>query len=265
MKWTYRNRRQGRPPVSSDVRNLVIRLAKDNPRWGHVRIKGELKKLGIALAASTIRSILLKEGLGPAPRRNGPTWREFIRAQAQGIVACDFFTVETAWLRTIYVFFFIHVGSRRILLARSTAAPNSDWTVQQARNLAFQQPDFQIDFVIRDRDITKYTRSFDDVFRTQDAEILKTPIQAPNANAFAERFVRTVRQECLDHILVLSRRHIDSVLAEFVTHYNRARPHRGLELCTPEPRAVVAPTKLVPRLRSKKVLGGLIHEYEFAA
>lgn len=262
-KWTYRNRRQGRPPVSPDVRKLVVRLAKENPRWGHVRIRGELKKLGIALAASTIRSILLKEGLSPAPRRNGPTWREFIRAQAQGIVSCDFFTVETAWLRTLYVFFFIHVGTRRVLLVKATAAPNSDWVAQQARNLIIEQPAGPR-LLLRDRD-SKYSAGFDEIFRTEGARILKSSIRAPNANAHAERWVRTVRQECLDHILIISRRHLGAVLAEFVTHYNRGRPHRGLELCTPEPRDVVAPTKLVPRFRRKKILGGLIHEYELAA
>lgn len=139
-KWTYRNRRAGRPPISPEVRQLVLRLAKDNPRWGYLRIRGELKKLGISVAASTIRAILLKQGLGPAPRRTGPTWRQFIKAQAEGIVACDFFTVETVWLRTLYVFFFIHVGPRRILMTRATAAPNSDWVVQQARNLVPRGP-----------------------------------------------------------------------------------------------------------------------------
>jgi len=264
-KWTYRNRTQGRPPMSPDIRNLIVRLAKENPRWGYLRIRGELKKLGIFVAASTIRAILLKEGLGPAPRRNGPTWRAFIRAQARGIVACDFFTVETAWLKTLYVFFFIHVGTRRILLARSTTAPNSDWVVQQARNLILEQPnERRIDFMLRDRD-SKYSAGFDGIFRTEGAEILKSPIRAPNANAHAERWVRTIRQECLDHLLIISRRHLESVLAEFVLRYNRGRPHRGLELCTPEARAIVAPKKLVPRLRSKKILGGLIHEYELAA
>jgi putative transposase len=152
--------------TAPDIRNLINRLAKENPRWGYLRIRGEPKKLGIFVAASTIRAILLKEGLGPAPRRIGPTWRAFIRAQAQGIVACDFFTVETAWLRTIYVFFFIHVGSRRILLARSTTAPNSYWVVQQARNLILEQPnERRIDFMLRDRD-SKYSAGFDEIFRT---------------------------------------------------------------------------------------------------
>lgn len=233
-KWTYQHRTQGRPPMPPDIRDLIVRLAKDNPLWGYQRIQGELKKVGICVAASTVKAILLKEGLGPAPRRNGPTWRQFLKAQAQGIVACDFFTLETAWLRTVYVFFFIHVGTRRVLLVKATAAPNSDWVVQQARNLTLGQPDCRVDFIFRDRD-AKYSKSFDDVFRSENAEIIKTPIQAPNANVYAERFVRTVRQECLDHILIISSRHLESVLAEFVAHYNRARPHRGWSSAHPSP------------------------------
>jgi len=260
-KWTYRKRSQGRPSISPEVRSLVIRFARENPRWGYVRIKGELKKLGIALAASTIRTIPLKEGIGPAPRRVGPNWRQFLKAQAQGIVACDFFTVETAWLRTLYVLFFIHVGTRRILYVHATASPNSDWVTQQARNLVFDQPQSP-SFILRDRD-SKFSGGFDEIFRTEGARIIKSPVRAPNANAYAERWVRTVRQECLDHILIISRRHLDNVLAEFATHYNRARPHRGLELCTPEPRTNLA--MKTHRLHRKDILGGLIHEYERAA
>lgn len=263
-KWTYRDRAPGRPPTSPEVRKLVIRLARDNPRWGCMRIKGELKKLGVVVAVSTIRSILRTQAIPPAPRRSGPTWRQFIRAQARGIVACDFFTARTAWLKTLYVFFFIHLETRRILLVKATSTPNSQWVAQQARNLIIEQPHQGIDFVLRDRD-AKYSGVFDEVFLTEGAEVLLSPIRCPNANAHAERWVRTVRQECLDHLLIVSRRHLDKVLAEFVRHYNRARPHRGLELLTPEPRVSVTPTKLVPRFRTRKVLGGLINEYEIAA
>ena len=136
-KWTYRGTsRPGRPPIDREVRELILRLARENPRWGCVRIEGELRKLGIRVGATTIRSLLRTARLGPAPRRTGPSWTEFLRAEANGIVACDFFTVETAWLRTLYVLLFIELGSRRIHLSSSTAHPDSAWVTQQARNLA---------------------------------------------------------------------------------------------------------------------------------
>ncbi len=138
-KWTYRHRRlAGRPPVDPELRDLVVRLGRENPRWGCVRIQGELRKLGIRLGATTIRTILRRAGIGPAPRRDGPTWTEFLRSQAEGIWACDFFTVETAWLRTLYVLFFIEIGSRRVHLAGVTAHPDSGWVTQHARNLALE-------------------------------------------------------------------------------------------------------------------------------
>jgi hypothetical protein len=136
-KWTYRRRRPpGRPSIDSDLRDLVIRLGRENPSWGCMRIRGELRNLGIRIGAITIRSILRRAGLGPAPRGDGPTWAEFLRAQADGMWACDFFTVETAWLRTLYVLFFIELGSRRVHLAGVTVNPESAWVTQQGRNLA---------------------------------------------------------------------------------------------------------------------------------
>lgn len=255
----------GRPPIGHDIRQLVLRLARENPRWGHGRIQGELRKLGVGISATTIRAILRRAGIDPAPRRSGPTWREFIRAQAKGIVACDFFTVETAWLRTLYVFFAIEVGSRRVLWARSTRNPDSAWVAQQARNLLLELPKGDAPrFLIRDRD-AKFSAPFDEVFRTEGTRIIQTPIRAPQANAYAERWVRTVRAECLDHLLILSRRHLDRVLAEYVEHYNRARPHRGIDLATPEGREGPVLTDGAPRIHRRDVLGGLIHEYEAVA
>jgi transposase InsO family protein len=263
-KWTYRRRGiPGRPPVDEELRRLVVRLARENPRWGYRRIQGELRKLGRRVAASTIRSILLAEGLEPAPRRGGPGWREFLKAQAKGIVACDFFTVETAWLRTLYVLFFIEVGSRRVILAQATASPHSVWVSQQARNLFMGLPGGPR-FLLRDRD-AKFSGPFDEVFRSEGARIIRTPFRSPKANAYAERWVRTARQECLDHLLILSRRHLDRVLTEFVEHYNRARPHRALGLDTPEPRLRPASPVDVSRIRRRERLGGLIREYEVAA
>ena len=181
-KWTYRRKRApGRPPVDADLKDLVIRLGRENPRWGCIRIQGELRKLGIRLGATTIRSILRRAGVGPAPRRDGPSWTEFLRAQAEGIWACDFFTVETAWLRTLCVLFFIELGARRVHVAGVTAHPDSAWVTQQGRNLAVDGRLDNMRYLVRDRD-SKFTRSFDDVFRTEQATVIRTPVRAPRAN-----------------------------------------------------------------------------------
>ena len=265
-KWTFRRRGVlGRRPIGKDVRDLVVRLARENCRWGHRRIQGELRKLGLRISATTIRAILRRAGIHPAPRRSGPTWRAFIRAQADAIVSCDFFTVETTWLRTLYVFFAIEVGSRRVLSVRSTRNPDSAWVSKQARNLLLVLPEGDAPrFLVRDRD-AKFAGAFDEVFRAEGTRIIQTPFRAPRANAYAERWVRTVRTECLDHLLILSRRHLDRVLAEYLEHYNRARPHRGIDLATPEGREGPVLTDGVPRIHRRDVLGGLIHEYEVAA
>ncbi len=193
---------------------------------------------------------------------DGPTWTEFLRAQAQGVIACDFFTVETAWLRTLYVLAFIELGSRRIFLSPSTAHPDSAWVTQQARNLALNLDDRStaIRFLIHDRD-TKFSRAFDAVVRSEGARVILTPIRAPNANAYAERVIATIRAECLDWTLILGRRHLDRTLRTYAEHYNRSRPHRGLALATPlaEP---PGPNPVSPRdVRRRDLLGGLIHEY----
>jgi putative transposase len=235
-KWTYRGKRQpGRPRIANYVATLVLRLAKENPRWGYLRIQGELKKVGVSISATAICSLLRRHGLLPAPRRDGPSWKEFLSEQAAGIVACDFFCVETVRLKTLYVLFFIELSTRRVHLAGVTANPNPAWVTQQARNLAIDGRLNEAPFLIRDRD-AKYSGPFDEVFRSEGVRVIRTPIRAPMANAFAERFVRTARRECLDHILVLGERHLERVLREYVRHYNEERPHRGLSLETPEPK-----------------------------
>jgi hypothetical protein len=196
-------------------------MGKENPRWGCVRIKGELAKLGIRVSASAIRTLLRRNGLGPAPRRSGPTWAEFLRSQARGILATDFFTLETIWLRTLYVSF-IELGTRRVHLAGVNAHPDSGWVTQTARNLSWDLPGRgRFRYLIRDRD-SKYTRSFDAVFAADGIEAILTPVRAPKANAFAERWVRTVRRECLDWTLVLGRRHLERALREYVAHTTRS-------------------------------------------
>jgi putative transposase len=257
-KWTYRHRQPGRPGLDPQAVELILRMARENPRWGYVRIRGELLKLGVPVSATAIRTVLRRHGLGPAPRRTGPSWSEFLRSQARGILAVDFFTVETAWLRTLYVLFAIELRSRRVHVLGATTNPDSVWVTQQARNLAVGERLGDIRFVIRDRD-AKFSRSFDEVFQSEDAWVIKTPVRAPRANAFAERWVRTARRECLDHILILGRRHLGRVLGEFVVHYNANRPHRGLELATPEPWTAQASSHGTVSRHDR--LGGLIHEY----
>jgi transposase InsO family protein len=264
-KWTFRRKSAGgRPPIPDEVRDLILRMGRENPRWGCIRLRGELAKLGIRVSATKIRTLLRANGIGPAPRRDGPTWSQFLRSQGEGILALDFFAVETVLLRTIYVLFAIHLGSRRVHVLGVTRNPDSAWVTQQARNLAVGERFEGIRFVIRDRD-AKYAGPFDEVFRSEGIRIIKTPILAPRANAFAERWVRTVRAECLDWMLVLGRRHLDRVLLAYASHYNTRRPHRGLELNSPEPRFGPAPWPAEgARVRRRDVLGGMIHEYELA-
>lgn len=266
-KWTYRKAsKPGRPPLDLSVVAAVVRLARENPRWGYVRIQGELRKLGVRVGATTVRRVLKDHGLEPAPRREGPSWSEFLRAQAQGIIACDFFTVETVLLKTLYVLFFIEVSTRKVHLAWVTAHPDSAWVTQQARNLFITGEDGSSirRFLIHDRD-SKFTGPFDEVFESEGMEIIRTPYRAPRANAFAERWVLTARSECLDWILIRGRRHLERVLRDYVQHYLRAPPHRGLDLKTPEPRGDPPECRGAVRLERRDILGGLIHEYEIAA
>ena len=264
-KWTHTRRgRPGRPPTDPEVRALILRLGKENRRWGCVRIQGELRKLGIRLGATTIRSILRRAGVGPASRGPDPNWREFLRTQASGILATDFFTIETITLRTLYVLFFIELATRRVHVAGVTAHPDSVWVTQQARNLAIEGRLQGVRFLIHDRD-AKYSWSFDEVRRTEGVRVVRSPIRSPKANAICERWVGTVRRECLDHLLILHRRHLERVLSAFVAHYNGSRPHRALDLQSPELRGDPPATVDPGRIRRQDILGGLIHEYEPAA
>jgi putative transposase len=212
-----------------------VRFAHENPGWGYPRIAGELLKLGLRVSPSTIRRILLTAGSGPAPRRSGPSWRQFLRQQAATMLACDFFTVETISLRRLYVLFFIELKSRRVHLAGCTTNPSGAWVTQQARNLSFTGLFDRMRFLIHDRD-SKFAAPFDEVFRSEGIRVvIQTPIRAPQANAYAERFVRTIRAECLDWLLIIGRRHLATVLRTYTAHYNRERPHRALALHPPEP------------------------------
>ena len=262
-RWTYPHRPPGRPSLPEPTVELIVRLARENPRWGYLRIVGELKKLGITVSKGSVANVLRSHRLPPAPRRSGPTWTEFLRAQAKGIVATDFFTVDTVTLRRYYVLFVIEVESRVVHLLGVTTNPNGPSATQVARNLAadLEEAGRRLRLLIRDRD-TKFTTGFDQIFASIGAETILTPVRAPNANAFAERWVRTVREDCLDHLLVLSKRHLESVLAEYVEHYNQGRPHRSLDLTAPQQ---PPPSQREGGIRRRDLLGGLIHEYERAA
>jgi putative transposase len=233
-----------------------------------VRICGELRKLGIRVGATTIRTLLRRHGLGPAPRRTGPTWAQCLQAQAEGIIDCDLFTVETIRLKTLHVLFFIHLSSRRVVLAGVTAHPDSAWVTQQARNVAMDLGDrgVPVRFLLRDHD-AKFSRGFDEVFGSEGGQVLRTPIRAlaPKANAYAKRWVQTVRAECLDWTLVCGRRHLLRLLHTDVRHDNQQRPHHSLTLAVPEPHDRSSPQVNLGDVRRRDVLGGLIHEYHKVA
>jgi putative transposase len=262
-KWAQPRRSPGRPPTDGRVRELVLRFARENPRWGYPRIAGELLKLGLPVSPSTVRRILLTGRSGPAPRRSGPSWQQFLRQQAASMLACDFFTVETISLRRFYVLFFIELESRRVHMAGCTTNPTGAWVRQQARNLSFTGLFERMRFLVHDRD-SKFAASFDEVFRSEGIEVIHTPIRAPQANAYAERFVHTVRAECLDWLLIIGRRHLERVLRIYTAHYNRVRPRRGLALLPPHPQNADTPSS-GEEINRRDRLGGLIHEYHRAA
>jgi putative transposase len=265
--WTYPHR-IGRPPLNPDVQRLIVRLARENPRWGYQRIQGELLRLGVRVSATAIRTTLQRHGLDPAPRPTATTWRAFLRQQAAGIVACDFFTVDTVWLRQLYVLFFIELDTRRVHLAAVTAQPQRRLGPQQARNLllVLDEQGRRARFVLRDHD-AKFCRSFDAVFRAEGGEMLVTPVKAPKANAYAERWVRTVCAECLDWLLVVGRGHLEQVLRIYLQHHNAHRPHRALGLQPPDPpvRLTVLGQDDRGTVCRRHLLGGLPHEHRQAA
>jgi putative transposase len=268
-RWTYPRRRPGRPPLDRRVEALVVRLARENPGWGYRRIVGELRGLGISLSATSVRTILIRHGLPPATQRGELSWRDFLRQHAATTLACDFFTVETAWLKRIYVLFFLSLASRRIEFVACSPNPTGAWTAQQARNLLMASDDRQqpLRFLIHDLD-AKFSGGFDHVCQSEGIVVIRTPIRAPNANAHAERWVGSVRRECLDRLLIFSRRQLEHVLRVYACHYNQHRPHRSLAFRPPE-QTDVSPTPLrappYPPLTRRDLLGGLIHEYEHAA
>ncbi len=259
-KWTFRRKgTPGRPKITSELEALIVRLAKENPHWGYDKIQGELLKLGHRLGATSVRNILKQHRITPASERSSRSWRSFLSHYKDQILACDFFTVETICLKTIYVLFFIELGTRRVHLAGCTTNPDATWVTQQARQLVWDLKDNDRDmaFLIHDNDM-KFTSSFDHVFSSEGIEIIHTPYRAPRANAFSERWVRSVREECLDHILVLNENHLSRVLKEYAQYYNHARPHQSLGQHFP---VSGLPRNKEGSTQRRDILGGVIHDY----
>jgi hypothetical protein len=268
-KWDYTARRRtGRPPTPAVIKTLVLRLAAENPRWGHRRIHGELARLGHRIAASTVWEIVNAAGIGPAPRRSGPTWREFLTAQAEGIIAADFFHIDTALGRRLYALVFLEHGTRRLHITGVTTHPTQAWTVQQARNLAADLGTRMatLRFLLRDRD-GKYGKTFDTVFQAEGLRVIKSAPQAPRMNAHCERIIGSIRREILDRVLIIGEDHARQVLAAYRMHDNTHRPHQSRNQLPPEAEAqpATAGDLGARRLLRTGIIGGLINEYRYAA
>jgi putative transposase len=260
LKWTYRQRhRGGRPCTDREIEQLVLHLARENG-WGNGRIEGELLKLGYDISDETVGNILLRRGVPPVPEPDtSPSWRHLMTHYKDQLLVCDFFTVETLFLRTIYVLMFIEIGSRRVHFAGCTAHPDNAWITQQARQMVWELEDRNpaIRFLIRDND-TKFSQAFDTVIRAEGIDVIPTPYRAPNANAYAERWIRSVREECLDKLLIINQAHLRRVMREYVTFFNTARPHQGIAQQIP----ILPPTPNTSGpIRCRNVLGGIIHDY----
>ncbi len=250
----------GRPTISQELSDLILQLAKENNRWGYGKIAGELLKLGFDVSESTVRNVLKAHDILPAPVRFGSIgWRTLMNHYKHQLLACDFFAVETVRLQTLYVLFFIELGSRRVHLAGVTANPEGPWVTQQARNMVWslQEEESAVRCLLRDND-SKYTSAFDAMFAAEGIKVIPLPFQAPNANAYAERWVKSARDECLDHILIWNDAHLRRVLTEFVGYYNTRRPHQSLNQQSPVPHT---PTEVTGSVARRKVLGGIINDY----
>ena len=267
MFWRHKSKPLGRPRIPAELRELISEMARSNPTWGEERIAAELLlKLGVRLSPRTVRRYLPTDR-GSGDGRRSQHWSTFVRNHARAILACDFFVTVTATFRLLYVFVIMEVGSRRIAHSNVTAHPTAAWTLQQFREVIGDERAQQ--FLIHDRDAI-YSRDFDAALRAMGLAILKTPYQAPQANAFCERLIGTIRRECLDFLIPLSERHLRSILKEWVRHYNRGRPHSSLGPGVPDSGYGHQQVRLcghrIPtshKVVAKPILGGLHHEYKF--
>ena len=261
-RWAAFGRRfgPGRPGLDPELQKLILQMAKDNPSWGCVRVRGELLKLGHRVSATAIRRLLRRNRIGPAPWRSRYTWKAFLRAQASAIVLTDFLSVDTVLLKHLYVLLYMELATRRVIWFAVTDRPDAAWVTQQARNVSWELNHLGVSarFLIHDHD-AKYGGGSDRVFAGNGVIAIRTPIAAPKANSHVERQIGSTRRECLDWILILNRRHLERVLTEWVEHYNRARPHRGLDLQTPIARS--DPVVSSGPIRCDERLGGLLREY----
>jgi transposase InsO family protein len=264
--WTRPHQPAGRPPIAKGIRRLAVRMARENPTWGYRRIHGELVGLGHTIGASTVWQILKDTGIDPSPARTSTTWSQLLRSQAA--VACDFAHVDTALLRRFYLLFFIHVTTREVTLAGITTNPTASWTVQAARNLFLVHSDKlrETKALVRDRG-SQFTRSFDEVFRTEGIRVLKTPVRTPVANSYAEGWIGTLRRELLDRTIIWNQRQLHRLVTEFIEHYNTHRPHRSLEQRAPTTRPDANPAPPSPTIDVNRLprCDGLINEYRNAA
>ena len=238
-------------------------MAKENPKWGCVRVRGELLKLRHRVSATAIRNLLRRHRIGPAPMRSRQTWKAFLRAQGPAIVLTDFFAIDTVLLRRLYVLFYLELATRRVIWFGVTDRPDAAWVTQQARNLSWELEDIGVKarFLIHDHD-RKYGGGSDGVFQAGGVKVIRTPIAAPRANSHMERQIGSTRRECLDWLLILNRRHLERIVREWLEHYNTARPHRALELRTPIARSDPVLTSGAVLCRER--LGGLVREYSRA-
>lgn len=267
-KWDYSARHSptGRPPTAAALRKPLLRLADENPRWGHRRIQGEPARLGHPIAASTVWGIPNAAAIDPAPHRSGPTWCDFLTAQAHEIVAADFFHLDTARGKRLYAMAFNEHGTRHLHITAVTAHPTAQWAVQHPRNISAELGERRTRprFLLRDRD-SKYTDGFDAVFNAEHIEALLSALRTPRMNAHCERAIGTIRREVLDHVLILGENHARKVLAAFQDHYNEHRPHRSRKQLPPD--ATEPPPSLHDlddlRLLRTQVLGGMINEYQY--
>ncbi len=268
-KWTYGTTpKRGRPATPAATVDLIVRFARENRAWGYGKLQGELLEVGHRVSRATIKRVLRRQGLPPAPRRGRTTWRAFLAQHREQLLACDCFTVDTLCLQRLYVLLFIALGSRRLHRAGCTAHPTAARVTQQARQRTWQLQEAEgapRRFLLRDRDGTS-PASFETVFAGQGLTVVKTPPRTPNANAAAERVVRSLRAECPDRVRIVNQGHLRSVLAQYAAYDNHRRPHQGRGQAPPVPLAAAPAVPAVPaQIRCRPVLGGLISDDDIAA